>query len=345
MPSRTLVFAACAVANLACAPAALADTVFMRNGDRLSGRILHMSGGTLTLKTSYAGKLTLDWKGVASVSTDEPTRLILEDRSVMQTGRLARTQTGHVLLHPTNPGGRERTIALDRVKFLNPTPSESGTGVEYSGHVTASGSRVQGNSSSSAINTEAALKARAKSYRYEIRGSANQASIGGQTVTSKWIASAHVDRFVVDPKHFQYLRGSVQHDRFTDIRLRTALGGGYGWQLIDTDSTKLSIRGGLDVVSVQRYANPGERYPAFGWGLRASHWLWGHRVEAFHVQDGYWNLKHRSNVTLRTRTGLRVPIAEGLLANAELDVDWERHPPPGVKPTDSTLLFGLGYEW
>ena len=45
---------------------ALADTVWLKNGDRLSGQIQLFDGGKLLLKTAYAGSVTLDWKQVAS---------------------------------------------------------------------------------------------------------------------------------------------------------------------------------------------------------------------------------------------------------------------------------------
>lgn len=344
MTRRMHWFAAFTLTALA-AGAARADTVLMRNGDRLSGKILHMSARTLTLRTTYAGKLELPRGKVASISTDGPATLLLESGAAPRRGRLARAGPGRVEFRPAGGNAPRRDIALTQVRFINPTPAESGTGVEYRGHVTVSGSRVQGNSSGSTLNGEAALKARARTYRYAVRGSVNQASLGGSTVTSNWILSAHIDRFVVDRSHFQYLRGSLQRDRFKDVRLKTTAGAGYGWQLLATDVTRLSLRGGLDLVAVDRYTTANQRYPALGWGVDFSRWLWEHRVKLFHVQDGYWNLSHRGDVTLRTRTGLRVPIAEGLLANAEVDVDWDRRPPPGVKPTDTTVLFGLGYEW
>lgn len=50
-------------------------------------------------------------------------------------------------------------------------------------------------------------------------------------------------------------------------------------------------------------------------------------------------------MTLRSRTGVRVPIASGINASVQVNLDWEREPAPGRKSTDTTLLIGLGYEW
>ena len=340
-------FASIAALAAALAPAASAraDSVVMRNGDLLSGTVQHMSSGSLTIQSPYAGAVSVPWGEVATIATDKPVTLILKEQQAESRGRLAISDPGSFLLRPKDESLPAQKIELSRVLFLNPTPAESGSGVEYRRHLNLSGSRTQGNSEGSSGAFEGEIEARAKTYRYAVRGTANQARIGGETVTSNWLLSAHHDRFVLDQKHFRYVRASAQRDRFRDVRLRAALGGGYGWQLLDSELTELTLRGGLDVVSVDHYASERDRYPALGWGIQFSHWLWQHRLKLFFNQDGYWGLAKSAEVTVRTRGGLRVPIAQGLVATAQLEVDWDRHPAPGIKPTDSTLTLGLGYEW
>jgi sRNA-binding regulator protein Hfq len=53
-----------------CAPA-LADTVWMKNGDRLSGKIKVFDGGKLLLETPYGGSIALDWKQVKTLESDQ----------------------------------------------------------------------------------------------------------------------------------------------------------------------------------------------------------------------------------------------------------------------------------
>ena len=47
--------------------AAVADTVVLANGDRLTGQVLLLDSGTLVLKTEYAGELHIKWDQAASV--------------------------------------------------------------------------------------------------------------------------------------------------------------------------------------------------------------------------------------------------------------------------------------
>ena len=49
-----------------------ADTVWLDNGDRLSGEIILLDGGKLALKTKYAGQVLIDWKDIDTLSSDKP---------------------------------------------------------------------------------------------------------------------------------------------------------------------------------------------------------------------------------------------------------------------------------
>jgi putative salt-induced outer membrane protein YdiY len=320
-------FHALAAAMVLTAAAAQADTVTLANGDRLSGKVLHKSGDVLTFETTYAGKIKIRWSEVRALATGAPVGVMLEGES----------EPRRIVLSPGS-------IDPGRIAYLNPLPEESGRGVTYKGRVALAASAVRGNSSSSSLHGEGAFNARAKGYRYGLRARVDQTKDTGQTVTSNWRVSGNYDHFLA-PKRFVYGRGFAERDRFRDIKLRTGAGGGYGWQLYDTDRTQLAIRGGVDAVSVKHNDGSGENYPALGWGLHFSHRLWQRKVELFHNQEGFWNLRHTEQVTLHTSTGLRIPLSSGMTANAQVDLDWDRTPPPGVKAVDTTWLLGLGYEW
>lgn len=312
---------------LAAATGAHADSLTLSNGDHLSGKVLHKSGDTLTFETTYAGKIKIRWSEIRSIETDKPVKFMLKGESDLRSGVLV-------------PGN----VELDQIAYLNPLPEESGLGVTYKGRVALAASATRGNSSASSLHGEAAFNARAKDHRYGLTGRADEARNSDETITSNWRLSGHYDYFLA-PKRFLYGRGFLERDRFRDISLRTSAGAGYGWQLYDSERTQLAIRTGVDAVSTKHNDGSRDSYPAFGWGLQYSHKLWKRKVELFHTQDGFWDLRHTDQVTLNTSSGLRIPLESGMTANAQLDLNWERSPPPGVKSVDTTWLLGLGYEW
>lgn len=305
---------------------ALADEVVLRNGDRLTGTVLHLANGRLSLSTPYAEKLELDWKEVASVSTDAPVQVLRRGERQPQALRLG-------------PG-----VALDDIVYLNPAPHETGLGTSYSGRAALAASYVRGNAQSDRFYGDAELNARARPYRYAVSGKTERRDDPSLGTSVAWLASGNYDRFVAE-RRFVYVRGSLEHDRLKDIDRRTALGGGYGAQLLDSARASVSLRGGLDYVVVERSVAADERYPALGWAFKAAASPWGSRLRVFHEHEGFWDLHDSTRLFVRSKTGLRLPLVARLSATAQLNVDWERRPAPGRKATDTTLLLGLDYAW
>lgn len=142
-----------------------------------------------------------------------------------------------------------------------------------------------------------------------------------------------------------YARTTFEHDEFRDVDLRSTAGSGYGYQLLETDTTHLSLQVGVDYVDVRREVGEDEEHPAAGWGINYDQRVWDRRVVLFHDQEGFWSLADSDNVLVRTKTGLRFPLGDGFNATAQLNLDWDNAPPPGTKRTDETWLFTLGYNW
>lgn len=324
---------------LLCSTFASADVVVFRNGDRLTGRVVHKHDTTLVFETTHAGRVSIGWNSIRSLATERPVAVMLRDGEVLITDALEPDTDERVRLRDS-----QNSVRLDHIAFINPTPEQSGIGILYSGRASLSATNTQGNSTSRRVYADAEMTARTRDYRYSVAGKMNRQRESGLQTASNWRADGNYDWFL-DKRKFRYLRSSFEHDRFKDIDLRSTVGGGYGLQLIENSRSNVSIRGGIDYVNINHGTAANENYPALGWGLKASHRLDTRNIELFHEQDGFLQIANGSNITLRSRTGVRVPIASGITASAQANLDWERYPAPGRKSTDSTLLIGLGYEW
>lgn len=326
------------------AVSSFADEIVLTNGDRLTGTVVAKTPEGLVLETAYAGKLKIDWKMVETLETQAPVRVLMRNDEGALDTRLERSpEIGTVRLAevPEVP-----PLKLERIAYLNPSPSQSGEGTEYSGRVNVSGSSTRGNSNTTQVAAEAELNGVAQASRFSSRLRGEQHTERGETSVSNWLASADRDWFV-DPqkRRFVYGRSSAERDRFRDLASRFAGGGGYGVQLIENDDTGLSLKGGVDYVKENRFESADQAYPALGWGVRYRHWLSGRTAELFHEQDGYMNVDDAQDVTWRSRTGMRVPIAERLTAQVQGLVDWEGRPAKERESADLSLQFGVGYEW
>lgn len=290
---------------------ALADEVTLFNGDRITGELKARSGASLVLSTEYAGEISIRLADVQSVSL-------------------------------VDSEGNVHSFGPQELATLDPAPYKRAGAVTYGGRALLSAAYTRGNTSSDELHADGEFTARARKYRYQLSGRVDRRSDPLADESAAWLAGASYDRFFGE-RRFVYVRGSLEHDRAKDIDQRAAAGAGYGVQLVETAAAKLSLRAGLDYVDVERIEGPGEEYPAFGWGAKASVAPWGPRLELFHEQEGFWNLEDTDVVVWRSKTGIRMPLVERLHATAQLNLDWERRPAPGRKSTDSTLLLGLDY--
>src|SRR5579859_1261611 len=83
-----------------CATALHAEQVTLKNGDRLTGSVVSLSDKKLTLKTDYAGAVTLDWSAVVQFSSDQPMVVTNTDKQVV-SGPVSTKDANLVVSTPT----------------------------------------------------------------------------------------------------------------------------------------------------------------------------------------------------------------------------------------------------
>ena len=332
-----------------------ADQVILKNGDIISGRVISKSGDTLIFNTSYAGDIKISWKQVSTLSTDKPVATLLDDDSYLNTSLLP-AERGSVRVTLHEPGDNSyldkdheaienQSYGLNDILYINPKPEESGRGYRYSGRANLAFSDTSGNSSNQQLHLDGEIQKRAKAYRYTIGGEANRASDNDLASVSNRRLYGSYDSFFTKTE-FLYVHGALENDRFKDIELRSVIGAGYGYQVFETETTKLSLKGGPDLVSINRYVADSESFAALGWHIDFNHKLTripNFPAEIFHVQDGYRGLNSEGDIVLKTRTGLRIPLSNGFVATTQYNFDWENNPAPERRNSDRQLLFGIGY--
>jgi len=96
-----------------------ADTVILANDDRITGQIVSLQGGKLTINTHYAGVVTVDWSAVKDIFTDENVRVTIKGggdfRASIQT-----LEEQALLLRLFN--GMRESVNLEKIEGINLPP-------------------------------------------------------------------------------------------------------------------------------------------------------------------------------------------------------------------------------
>jgi len=58
---------------------AMADELWLKNGDHITGKVIRMENKILVFKTSYAGDVSIKWGEIANIRTDKPIQMVLSN--------------------------------------------------------------------------------------------------------------------------------------------------------------------------------------------------------------------------------------------------------------------------
>ena len=109
--------------GLLCVFGARADTLFLENGDRITGGIESIVDGVVTVQTGYAGALQVQQAAVTGIETDAPRAVRLEDGGVVEGALERRGQrTGIVREGAWRPVPPESVVALAGAGEAPPEP-------------------------------------------------------------------------------------------------------------------------------------------------------------------------------------------------------------------------------
>jgi len=331
-----------AVLGVLGAPAAIADEIVLANGDRLSGRVVCKESDSLVFNTPYAGDLNIAWADIRRITTDAPIAVYFEDGHKV-IGTLRSEEDGSVIVD-SGDTPTSAPIPIAKLRFINPSAEVSGDGASFTGHINAGLASTSGNTQANRFHLDTEGVVRTRDNRFTLGARGDQTHDRGVETESSWIAYTKYDHFFTK-KWYGYGNGNFENDRFKDIRLRSTVGLGSGYQFFESDRTNLSLEGGLTYVYADFMVAEDDAYPAVRWALKFDHLLFSTNIRFFHAHEAYFGLDETNKIFVRSQTGLRVPLLKSLNATAQYNVDWDNNPTAGTVPTDRALLLTLGYTW
>lgn len=324
---------------LAFGSALFADEVQLFNGDHFSGTVVSMEEGILVLRTPYAGDVKVNWPEVSCLTTDGPHRFVLGDDQVIFARAVCSTDGTIKLVGDTI--GETIAISVTNFKAINPSPPPPA--VTYTGSLAAGYTQTDGNTETKAANASARFVARSKRQRFTLKGKFNYGETDRIMTTRNAAGSLKYDFFVYKGL-FTYAHALFEGDEFADLNLRSTLGGGLGYQILDTDRFSFSLEAGCSYVNEDHEVSADDDYVAGRWGADFSAKIIPDRVRFYHFHEGYYNVDAQS-VYITSQTGFRLTIVKNFFAHAGAEYSYTSDPVEGNERYDVTYIVGIGYEF
>lgn len=324
---------------LAAPGTAKADEVHLKNGDRITGEVVTMEEDKLVLKTSYAGEITIEWQQVASIATDTPVEVSFQDETTV-VGTTKPAKDGEISLEAVETA-ELISFQLDEVKSINPKPPEEA--VKIKADVNFGLKYERGNTDKDTLHVDGSFSARDGDNRYSAKADVNREESSGVSTENNWLALVKYDRFFTE-KDYWFTTASFEHDEFKGLNLRMTLATGAGRQFIETALTNLLIELGLAYV-IEDFTTKENDYTALRWSLDFDRYVVSDKIQFFHWDELFWNLRETDNVVLRTRTGFRFPLYGNFKWTIRYDFDLDTDPDPERQEEDQRFIITVGYEY
>jgi putative salt-induced outer membrane protein YdiY len=318
---------------------AMADEVYLKNGDLLTGEIETSEDGLLVVKTNYSKEIKVKWGEVACVSSDQEVTLLLKSNEKI-VGRAACPTLGTIHLTDQETG-ETRDFSLAELEGINPPPPPPE--VTHKALVNLGGAVNTGNTRSKTLNSSAKFQARSKNQRLYLEGKFNYGESDGDESERNWLTGAKYDYFWTE-KFYTYLRPFAEYDKFQDLDLRFITAAGPGYQFIDTETASLFAELG-PAYFYEDYSNDRNyEYLAARWAAAVRYHIIPQKIIFFHLHEFYYDLTSNNGAFLRTEQGVRFALVKNFYLNLEVDYSYNSDPPEGKKSSDTSYVLGIGYE-
>ncbi len=228
-------------------PAVADDVVTMKNGDRLTGKILTMgerpvpSGAlvaTLDLETPYAGVVHLLMPEVRSIESTSTVEVKLKSGEKVK-GVLKGGAEQQIVVESPGVGATKQIPYGELAAFNEPPPPV----YAWHGFVEAGGTARSGNNDLKTFTLGAQAARETPEDKFAARALFNYGEKDGLRTVRNGAAMAKYD-YNLSPRSYVYGSTELFSDEFADLNLRVITGGGAGIRWLKTPSIQSFLEGG-----------------------------------------------------------------------------------------------------
>ena len=320
---------------------ATADTIFLRNGDRLSGAVDSISGGQVLLQTDYAGRVSIAASAVERIETDEALEFRLNDGE----RRAARIAVSDAPPAAAGTAAASSPLTLENVSSAVRAAAPAALlSPMWRTRLDLATVIATGNSDTSAANALLESSMQRQRSVHDLSLLVSQEEAGDVTTKDQIDADYGYKRFL-SPRWFAAGQAEYFRDELKRIESQITLGASAGFQAWDHSLSSLSMEAGVSAVLETLVGNDQSQNPAFRWGLDYVRYFSGKRLELFHKHSILVIADSDRGEVIDASTGVRLNVNDRVATHFRIDHQVDTQPPPGVDKIDATYNLVIGFEF
>lgn len=323
------------------------DVVTLKDGSVIYGEIVDMMNGELFIKTAFGvGDIVkVKWASVAKLTVTHPLPFHLKEGTVLVG--TAEEGEGGTMIVKAEPLAGSLSVPLDSVISINPLVQPA---VVYVGSLQGGFSKASGNSHVTNASLIGEFTGRSESLRLTILGRFIYSDDSGQLLVRNSRGTVKLD-FFITKKLYWFASSYFEQDTFQDLKLRTAITSGPGYQFIDKGDYESPWRKDMTLYAEagvgyfnEDFNNAPDKTSFRGrWAIKFNWPFLDEKVTLYHFQEGLPSLQNTNDYYITADTGARFKIIAGFVSGFQWTIRYNSRPAAGTKDTDNLYLLTLGY--
>lgn len=313
---------------------AVADEVWLKNGDHLSGRIIRMERDQLFLESDQAGDVYIDWENIERLRSDKPLAVRFQ-RGAPIPDNVGTRDEDRLIVQELEAGG---PVDLATIRSINQVD------LYMKANFSAGGNQTSGNTNTGAFNLSFDGFARVNRHKVTLDMAFNQGQAEGELTVENARGALRYDYFLTRSL-FTLILQSLEQDTFQNLAVRSTTTAGLGYELLNLSSHELIVGAGPTAVYTDFTTEPSYVDPSAAWILRWYYEVYRDVVKLYHNHQGWFDLGQREAFRINATQGMRVEIFGDLNMHVEYVIRLNTDPARGRKDLDTSFVLGLTYAY
>ncbi|WP_339522917.1 DUF481 domain-containing protein [Pseudomonas sp. EA_35y_Pfl2_R111] len=321
---------------LALAVPAWADTVWLNNGDRLSGEIVLLDGSKLALKTKYAGQVLIAWKDIDTLRSEKPLLMRRQGLDSEHSNRLEAAGKGMVRV----VNDSTQTVPLSSITRLIP-PRPVLQDRIWEGNLDAKLDMERNEDETDEWKLKGNTRIEHGRWRHVLAGELERETKNGNKIDDNWQLEYDLDRFLTD--HWFWRTGvEQQEDEFEQVNRQRIVGTGPGYRFWDNELGRFELISQYNRVRFET-AQADLEFDTYSLAWDYKRLLWGTRLEFYTNAELQLPAIEEIDYALDSEMGLRYRLNDWARLSLLYELDQVRG--LGQTISERRYLLGLGVGW
>ena len=322
---------------LYCLPA-MADSVWLTNGDKISGKILSLKNSILEVDTDYAGILKIKLASIKTMASDSVIFIENQNTHEKYAVKMQRSNSGHVWLE--NDSVKQK-VSLNRIdEFMKSNAKRDEW--DWNGNIDAGINLKDASTHTDDYNFSVNTKLKKLKWRHDIGATYNREVEDSNVNTDNYSARYAVD-YMFEEQYFWQTRVTYKRDWVEDLSRQLLVGTGPGYQLWDdeTGAFSLSLLGGAFSYGYRDDHRDSHLGATIRWDYQK--YLQDKTLTLYSNGELGHSLNNDGVISLDAELGLRYALTSW----STFHIGYHRNIVQGTRDTLDERIFstGLGVNW